>query len=121
MKHPITRAPLSGAGLLAVVAALALAAPASAQAEFTGAGQTTDLDCGGKTAAIVGASNEMTISGDCQLLTIEGASNRVHVAMAKNGLIRVTGASNEIHWTTPDGSKPRLQITGADNRVAKAK
>lgn len=117
MSHSIMRAASIGAAM----AIFAAATTASAQAEFTGAGQTTDLDCGGKTATIVGASNEMTITGNCQLLSIEGASNRVHVAMAKNGLIRVTGASNEIHWTTPDGSRPRLQITGADNRVAKAK
>ena len=51
------------------------------------------------------------------LLEIEGASNRITVAMGRNGTIRVTGADNRINWSTPDGSKPRLQVVGAGNRI----
>lgn len=117
MSHSI----ISAAGIAAAIAMMTTATPAFANADFTGAGQTIDLDCDGKSATIVGANNEMTITGHCQLLSIEGAANRVHVQMAKNGVIRVTGASNEIDWATPDGSKPRLQITGAGNRISKAR
>lgn len=104
-----------------IIAALALNATSMASAaEFTGAGQTGELECDGGSASIVGADNELTITGDCQLLAIEGAGNRVHVAMAKNGVIRLTGASNEVHWSTPDGTKPKLQVTGAGNHIVRA-
>ncbi|BAV64549.1 DUF3060 domain-containing protein [Sphingobium cloacae] len=110
----------SGVGALWAAMALPVS-PAVAQADFTGAGQTTELDCGGDSASITGASNQVHISGSCRLLTIEGADNRIHVSMAKGGVIRLTGASNEIHWSTPDGSRPRIQITGADNRISQMK
>jgi hypothetical protein len=115
----MNRVLLSGVATLLVVGTLPMAA--FAQASFTGAGQTTELDCGGESASITGAGNQVHISGDCRLVTIEGADNRVHLSMAKGGTIRVTGASNEIHWSTPDGSRPRIQITGADNRISPMK
>lgn len=91
-----------------------------AQDVFQGAGQNSEMDCAGSSAKIEGASNRIVVTGRCTLLTIEGASNRVRVDMAKNGTIQVVGADNEIHWTTPDGSKPRLRITGAANRISGA-
>ncbi|GAD49292.1 hypothetical protein NT2_05_02120 [Caenibius tardaugens NBRC 16725] len=101
------------------VAAVGLASlSAYAQDSFQGAGQNSQLDCAGKSAEIVGADNDLVITGACQRLEIQGASNRIRVDMAKNGIIEVTGASNTIHWTTPDGSRPRLRVTGAANRIS---
>ena len=102
---------------LAIVGACAVPGIAAAQESFTGAGQISEMDCAGSSATIQGASNEIRITGNCTLLEIEGASNRITVAMGRNGTIRVTGADNRINWSTPDGSKPRLQVVGAGNRI----
>lgn len=106
---------------IAAIAALACVPPAMAQDHFEGSGAHSDMDCGGKGATITGASNEMTVTGHCQSLVIEGAGNIVHVAMAKGGTIRITGASNEVYWTTPDGTRPRVNAAGAGNSVVKVK
>ena len=101
-----------------VPALLALAAPAFAQASFEGAGEQGELDCSGGTATISGASNRMTVTGGCKQLVVEGADNVVRVELASKGVIRIVGASNQVQWTTPDGSKAQLRVTGAGNRIS---
>lgn len=100
---------------------LAAASPALAQNTFEGAGQTVELDCDGGTAVIYGASNTVTVTGNCTQLTIEGASNEVRVELAPKGVIAITGASNTVVWTTPDGSRAQVRLVGAANRVSMAK
>ncbi|MEJ5978115.1 DUF3060 domain-containing protein [Novosphingobium sp. PS1R-30] len=104
-----------------VPAVLALASPASAQATFEGAGDQGELDCGGGIATISGASNRMTVTGGCSQLVIEGADNEVRVELASKGVIRIVGASNRVQWTTPDGSKAQLRVSGAGNRISMAR
>lgn len=105
------------------VTALALiaAGPLSAQSSFEGAGETATLDCSGGTAVITGAGNIMTVTGGCAELVIEGADNQVRVDLARKGSIRITGATNRVSWTTPDGSKPIVRVMGAGNSVSPAK
>ncbi|MDV3456529.1 DUF3060 domain-containing protein [Sphingomonas sp. HF-S4] len=102
-------------------AALLGAMPAQAQADFTGAGEESELDCNGGAASIEGASNVMTITGACTSLTITGAGNRVTIDLAKVSRIRVVGASNEIYWRAPGTAKPRLSVQGAGNRISRAR
>lgn len=97
------------------------AAPALAEAHFEGAGDHAELDCDGGIARIEGASNVMTVTGRCSQLVIEGADNEVRVELASKGVIRIEGASNRVIWTTPDGSKPQLRISGAANRISAAR
>ena len=101
-----------------VPAVLALASPLFAQAAFEGAGEQGELDCSGGTATISGASNRMTVTGGCRQLVIEGADNEVRVDLASKGVIRIVGASNRVQWTTPDGSKAQLRVSGAGNRIS---
>ena len=109
------------AKLAFVPAVLAIAAPAFAQATFEGAGEQGELDCSGGTATISGASNRMTVTGGCRHLVIEGADNEVRVELASKGVIRIVGASNRVQWTTPDGSKAQLRVSGAGNRISMAR
>ena len=109
----------SAMGLTAI--ALGIAGPAAAQAHFEGAGARSELDCDGGVATIEGASNVITVTGRCTQLVIEGADNEVRVELAAKGVIRIEGASNRVTWTTPDGSKPQLRVSGAGNRVSMAR
>ncbi|HWK40602.1 MAG TPA: DUF3060 domain-containing protein [Croceibacterium sp.] len=105
-----------------IAAALAVvSAPLAAQASFTGAGETSQLDCDGGEATIEGASNTLAVTGGCTRVVITGAGNTITVALAPKGAIEVTGASNTIRWTTPDGSAARVSVTGAGNRIEKAR
>ena len=107
------------------VAFLAAASlPAAAQAQpsggvhIEGAGQEDHhLDCEGGPAHIEGASNRLTITGNCSSLTIEGAGNTVRVQLAPGALLRIEGASNRVTWTTTGGVRPRVSVEGAANTV----
>lgn len=100
-------------------AAVCMAAPARAQAEFSGAGEEAVLDCGEDAAVIEGASNILTITGACTSLTVTGAGNRITVDLAKTSIIRVEGADNVIGWRAPGTAKPRLNVAGAGNRISR--
>ncbi|NIJ19731.1 hypothetical protein FHS95_001400 [Sphingomonas naasensis] len=100
-------------------AAMFMAAPACAQAEFTGADEEAALDCGGGAATIVGSGNVLTITGACTRLTITGAGNRVTVDLARISAVHVEGADNQIQWRAPGTAKPRLAVTGAGNRISR--
>ncbi|MEN3748283.1 DUF3060 domain-containing protein [Sphingomonas sp. HF-S3] len=99
-------------------AAVFLALPAQAQTVFTGAGEESELDCDGGAVSVEGASNTLTITGDCTRLTVSGASNRITVELAAASSIRVEGAGNQIRWRAPGTAKPRTSIVGAGNRIS---
>ncbi len=86
---------------------------------YTGAGQRSSMDCGGRGAYIEGASNEFTITGECTYLKLRGAGNIIHISMAAGSVIDVEGASNHIYWTAPGKSRPRQKIVGAGNQVTR--
>lgn len=107
----------------AFATALMVIAPgaARAQADFTGAGEESELDCGGGAATITGAENRLQISGGCTTLSVQGAGNVISVDMAAKSAIHVTGAGNEIRWIAPGQAKPRLHIVGAGNKISRQK
>ena len=111
-------------GLVIFGAAMISAIPAPALAEadqtFSGAGQRNTLDCDGGSLRVEGASNELTIGGNCTQLEVEGASNIINVDMAPGGLISVAGAGNRIRWIAPQGAKVKVNAIGADNQVMRA-
>lgn len=88
----------------AFATALMVIAPgaALAQADFTGAGEESELDCAGGAATITGAENRLHISGGCTTLSIQGAGN-------------------EIRWIAPGQAKPTLHIVGAGNKISRQK
>ena len=109
---------MSGAIAL-VLAVIAVPALAEADQSFQGAGEQTTLDCDGGSIEIEGASNELVVTGDCTSLTVNGAGNRIQVAMAPGGRIIVEGASNRVRWSAPAGKKALIRSTGAGNQFAR--
>ena len=101
-----------------LLSALALPATLSAQGHQEGAGATQEVDCGGGVATVEGAGNTMRITGRCSALVIEGAGNRVTIDLAPRASVKVRGASNTVLYRTSDGSKARVSIAGAGNRVS---
>ena len=104
-----------------ILSALALPASLPAQARYEGAGATQEIDCDGGSATIEGASNTIRVTGRCSALVIEGAGNRVEVDLARKGSVRISGAGNIVTYRTADGSKARIDVAGAGNRVSMAR
>jgi hypothetical protein len=100
---------------------IGIAAPASAQTVFEGAGQNTEVDCDGGSVRIEGASNTLVIHGPCTSLIVEGADNRILIDLAAQSSIVIEGASNKVRWTAPAKAKPKLRVAGAANSVTRAK
>jgi hypothetical protein len=78
----------------------------------------TTQDCGdGKAVNINGNRNDITLTGSCGHLSLNGRGNTVHVAEV--AAIDMAGHDNTLTWERGrNGAKPAVQIVGgADNRV----
>ena len=96
---------------LALVLSLA-STPAFAEADYSDAAQTIRHDCSSDPeVAISGSSNQITLTGTCTLVEINGASNTVVIEASKK--VSVTGAKNEVTVTASD----RIAVTGTNNNV----
>lgn len=101
--------------VLALALALALGTTArSARAEVAisdSAGSAT-IDCAkDPEVAVVGSSNEITLTGECTKLAISGSSNKVTAATVAK--IAITGSTNEVNVDAVD----KVALTGSDNKV----
>lgn len=109
------------ATLLAAACFSLTAIPASSQGNETnmltirGGGNIQQVDCDGRAVSIQGASNEITLTGNCPSLLVRGGGNIVSIEIRPGGSISVRGASNVITWYSD--ARPRVTLSGANNRV----
>ena len=118
--------------VVAALAALLIAAPAMAFAQGRGAGtrdgtnvvgvdQSHTVDCGGRPAEVTGTGNRIAYVGDCPALTISGTDNQVSITLRPNAPLHVSGVSNVVTWRVNGKGRPRITVSGVDNRVAAAR
>jgi hypothetical protein len=86
-------------------------------AHLAGSDQTKTLDCAGGWARIAGANNNVTLTGNCEGLTIYGSRNTVQAAFQTDAQVRFVGSNNAVTWTTPDGKEPKALHLGASNTM----
>lgn len=101
-----------------VLAAVLLGLPtvAVAEAEYSDASATFTHDCSADaTVTFNNASSEITVLGECELVSINGASGKVSIVSAKK--VVINGASNEV---TIDAAG-KISVTGSSNIVTYAK
>lgn len=104
--------------VLTLTATSTLLLAADGGAGYTGAGADSEMDCAGGPATIQGASNTIRFTGRCSSLEIIGASNIITIDLAAGSSIYIQGASNEVYWTAPKGTRPKQNVTGAGNSVS---
>jgi hypothetical protein len=104
--------------VLGAVAALALAAPSRAAIERTGSGIVETIGCNGESVEIGGASNDLTLLGDCPHVEIAGTGNNVRIARAKH--IEVGGVNNKVTWAEGISGRPHVESVGLGNSVTQA-
>jgi hypothetical protein len=103
----------------AFLLAAALPGVAGAQAVLEGSGEQSALDCDGGAAQITGTDNQVTLSGGCTLVKVEGSGNVVLANMASKSAIEVVGTSNKVSWKAPGEAKPRISSTGVGNSITR--
>ncbi|MFP2911097.1 DUF3060 domain-containing protein [Pyxidicoccus sp. 3LFB2] len=89
--------------------------------EVTGTAQTSTHACTPATEVeIAGASNTVTLTGECKSVTVSGSSNKVKVEAVKS--ITVEGSDNAITWKRGHGkAKPKVSRSGVNNKVSQEK
>jgi len=74
----------------------------------------------GTVVEVTGASNTVTLTGECKSITVSGASNKLKAEAV--GAITVTGSDNAVTWKRGLGkSKPKVSRTGVNNKVTQEK
>lgn len=101
---------------------LLLARPALAADAYVvdGSGATLTHACtAGQAVNLTGSTNQLTLTGDCGVLTISGSNNQV----TADGLskLTITGSTNSVTYSRNLSSKKKLPstITGIGNSVVK--
>jgi hypothetical protein len=87
---------------------------ADAQTVVEGASKKVTVPCGKGGVRVAGLSNQVTLTGVCENVTVEGKSNTVHIATL--GRLTLAGSSNRVYWKDGiDGRMPRIDRSGTDN------
>ena len=106
--------------LLGIVLAAAIVGSASAEPTWKLDGNESQYSyvCGGGDwVAISGKGNSITITGECQLLEINGSGNKISVESVAS--IKMSGNNNDIRYVrAPEGKKkPVVKNKGAANTI----
>lgn len=99
--------------VLTVAVTLATTAAAHADRQLTGSAETVTHDCATDPVVVVaGSTNQLTTTGTCTTITIQGSSNTLTIAAAST--INVQGSSNQLTI----GQVDKLRLQGVSNQVA---
>ncbi|MBP9087640.1 MAG: DUF3060 domain-containing protein [Kofleriaceae bacterium] len=102
--------------VLLVATLLGLPSLAMADAEYSDSSAVFTHDCSADaTVTFSNASSEITVLGECELVSIDGASSKISIVSAKK--VAINGASNEV---TID-AVGKITVSGSANKVTYAK
>ncbi|MBZ4418463.1 DUF3060 domain-containing protein [Myxococcus sp. RHSTA-1-4] len=89
--------------------------------EVTGSGETSTHRCTPSTEVqVTGASNTVTLTGECKSITVSGSGNNVKAEAVR--AITVEGTANTVTYKRGHGkSKPKVTRTGVNNKVTQVK
>jgi hypothetical protein len=93
----------------------------SSNVSITGSGRKETIACSENTmVSISGATNELTFTGNCKGVSVSGSMNKV--TLDGVGKLSVSGTGNNITWKRAlgDAKKPKVAVTGFNNKVSKA-
>lgn len=99
--------------VLAFAVTAATTAAAAADRQLTGSAETVTHDCATDPVVVVaGSTNQLTTTGTCTTITIQGSANTLTIAAAST--INVQGSSNQLTV----GQVDKLRLQGVSNQVA---
>jgi Protein of unknown function (DUF3060) len=112
---------LKFAAILALTSTAGIVMAATNGASVNGVEQETTVNCEGGPATVGGVDNKVTFIGNCTSLFVDGTDNEIRINLSTSANVTVKGVDNRIYWTAPKGKKPRVNISGVDNVVLRAK
>ena len=102
--------------LLALVAGLA--GQAKDPIHIVGVGQGSTVACGGRDVVVEGTEHDLTFTGNCASLKLNGTGNKVVIDLAPGAPVMVTGTDQTVRWRS--SRAPQVRMQGIDNSVSKA-
>lgn len=86
--------------------------------EMTVSSKTKSYACDGKVYDVEAVSSNLTFTGECKELIIDGSSNKIHIE--KVGKIKVDGVKNTITYGNGlNGNEPTIENSGLESTVEK--
>jgi Protein of unknown function (DUF3060) len=75
------------------------------------------ITCGDLPVLLDGNHTDLTLSGPCRYVRLDGAHNDVTVTVTPGATIEITGAHNDVYWQSldPQGPAPMLLNHGYSN------
>jgi len=107
--------------VLALIACLG-AAPALAQGVgpliVEGNAQSRTLDCTGRDVVVRGDRNQLTFTGGCRSLEVQGSTSDIRAELAPGARVSLRGETLDLRWAMQgDGPPPRIATEGRQIRV----
>jgi DUF3060 family protein len=90
------------------------------QVTITSDHQKVTHECKGRGFAIIGNSNEITLTGECGGIVVSGDDNKIDVEAVE--AINTSGDRNRVVWGRGrNGKKPEISNTGTQNEISQKK
>lgn len=85
---------------------------------MTGNDMSKSTQCNGQPVYIQGNGNQISLTGSCPQVRVNGNENQVTVAQL--GKVQVVGNDNQVKWAQAlNGQEPQVQTSGNDNQVSR--
>ncbi|MFZ6870696.1 DUF3060 domain-containing protein [Undibacterium sp. Di27W] len=85
---------------------------------MTGNDMSKSTQCNGQPVYIQGNGNQISLTGACPQVHVNGNENQVTIAQL--GKVQLVGNDNQVKWTQAlNGQEPQVQSSGNDNQVSR--
>jgi outer membrane protein OmpA-like peptidoglycan-associated protein len=86
-----------------------------------GNAQSRTLDCTGRDVVVRGERNQLTFTGGCRSLEVQGNTSEIRAELAPGARVSLRGETLDLRWTLlGDGPPPRIATDGRQIRVEQA-
>jgi outer membrane protein OmpA-like peptidoglycan-associated protein len=76
------------------------------------------IDCGGRDVVVRGQRNQLTFTGGCRSLEVEGGTSELRAELSPGARVRLRGDTLDLRWSlAADGPPPRISTEGTQIRV----
>ncbi|MBV7537920.1 DUF3060 domain-containing protein [Duganella sp. sic0402] len=85
------------------------------QIAIAGNGYVRTFPCEGRRVTIDGTQHNITLTGTCSSLEINGAENKVALTLAPKAVLVVAGIQNTVNWRST--GEPQQRISGVGHKI----
>ncbi|SDG70648.1 MULTISPECIES: DUF3060 domain-containing protein [unclassified Duganella] len=85
------------------------------QIAIAGNGYVRTFPCDGRRVSINGTQHNITLTGTCASLEMNGAENKVTLALAPKAVMVVAGIQQTVNWRST--GEPQQRISGVGHKI----